>query len=557
MDEISFSSALKKMKKVRIIRLKSILFELYGFEMNKYEVAKIVGVTPQAIGPEIDFLENVDLLKKTRVEKRRGLPSFYYTLNIESLIDSLNLDSDEKGILKEGLIRLQNAYRQLKNLEKDRKISKIESSLYEGIVPNDYKMFNLQFISSILIIAALLFDFGFSMLPDFLKNNQQLFFILQNYSNELRDNLKIDDLDMNNWINENIKSISNIYQKIWNELMQAIVLKSIIQEPSMKIMDKFEETKEEDLKVKVEKFRNYKKQKIKFNEIITEETNIKNKCDQNLRSTVNTLLGIQKKVLKDKIIGNKLDTIYNKLSSLSTKLKSTSLGMTSFGTETEKIEAVNIKIAILKALNEEVDELKDHLANMDQSIDYGNYDEVEIQIKSLFSITRNLDKFQNWYIDPKEFLEKPAEKTKIDKNELDNKILALVNKNKRNNIILLNDFIAEFSSAYPNFRITKNQIVKGIQRLSQKSIYPQIESIKLEKKKEKVIRLDSTDKDQIEILQIANATNGRVTIEGLQLQLDWPVYRAKVVLEDLVSNNKLHFKSTRSEGDVYYIPGVL
>ena len=60
------------MKKTRILRLKEILFELYGFERNKYEVAKLVGVTPQAIGPEIDLLEDVDLLKKVRVEKRRS-----------------------------------------------------------------------------------------------------------------------------------------------------------------------------------------------------------------------------------------------------------------------------------------------------------------------------------------------------------------------------------------------------------------------------------------------------------------------------------------------------
>ncbi|MFX0140777.1 MAG: hypothetical protein ACFFDN_44475, partial [Candidatus Hodarchaeota archaeon] len=369
MDELRFSSVLRKMKKSRIIRLKEILFEMYGFERNKYEISKIVGVTAQAIGPEIDLLENVDLLKKTRVEKKRGLPAYYYTMNIESLIDSLNLDTDEKDILKEGLIRFQSAYRVLKEKEKERKISKIESSLYEGIVPTDHKMFILQFISSLLIIATLLFDFGFSMLPDFLKNNQQLFFILQNYSNELQTNLKIEDPDMNNWINENIKSISNLYQKIWNELMQAIVMASIIKEPSMKIMNKFEETKKEDLKFKIEKFRNYKKGKIKFEEIIKEETNIKNQCEQNLRSTVNTLLGIQKKFLKDKIIANKLDTIYSRISALLNKIKSTSLRMTAFGTESEKIEAVKIITAILKAFNEEIDELKNQLSSLDQSVD--------------------------------------------------------------------------------------------------------------------------------------------------------------------------------------------
>ncbi|MFX1451544.1 MAG: hypothetical protein ACFFCM_11915 [Promethearchaeota archaeon] len=557
MDELRFSSVLKKMKKSRIIRLKEILFEMYGFERNKYEISKIVGVTAQAIGPEIDLLENVDLLKKIRVEKRRGLPSYYYTLNIESLVDSLNLDVNEKGILKEGLIRFQSAYRELKNLERERKISKIETSVYEGLVPNNYKLFILQFISSILIIAALLFDFGFSMLPDFLKNNQQLFFILQNYANELQTNLKIEDTEMNNWISEKIKTIGIIYQKIWNELMQSIVMATVIKEPSMKIMDKFEETKEEDLKVRIEKFRNYKKGKIKIDELITEQTNIKNKCDQNLRSTVNTLLGAQKKVLNDEIIVNKLDTIYNRLSALLTKIKSTSLGMTAFGTETEKIEAVKIIIAILKALNEEIDELKTQLTHLNQSLDNEKFDEVDMQMKSLFSITRNLEKFQDWHTDPKEFLEKPVEKSKIDKKELDNKILALVNKNRDKRVVLLSNFIAEFSTAYPNLEATKSQIVKGIQRVGQKTIYPQIEKIKLEKKKEEVVRLDSTDEDQIEILQIANTLNGRITIEHIQSQLEWPVYRAKVALEDLVTNNKLHFKSTRLDGDVYYIPGVL
>ncbi|NVM01861.1 MAG: hypothetical protein HWN67_05975 [Candidatus Helarchaeota archaeon] len=557
MDELNFSSFLKKIKKVRIIRLKSILFELYGFERNKYEVAKIVGVTPQAIGPEIDLLENVDLLVKTRVEKRRGLPAFYYKLNIDSLIDSLNLDTDEKEILKEGLIRLQPAYRELKNLERERKISKIQSSIYEGIVPNDSQMFVLQFISSILIIAALLFDFGFSMLPDFLKNNKQLFFILQNYANELQTNLKIDDPDMNNWIDENIKSISNIYQKIWNELMQAIVMKSIIKEPSMKILSDFEESKQEDLKKNIEKFRDYKETKKKLTEFIDEEGKLRDNCLNNLKSINNPLLGIQEKFLDDKVRGNKLETVRSRLNMLSSRIRSASLGLTAFPIEKEKIKNVRIKIAILNALNEGINEFLDELTTLDQSVNFEKFDEVDNQLKKLFSMTQNLEKFQKWHTDPKEFFVEPIAKSKIKKEDIDIKIKNLSDKMAKDKVSLLSNFISEFDKNFPNIEVNQNDLTTGIKRLSKKFIYPLIDTIKLQKERIKIIRLAPTDEEQVEVLNLAkNTPNGKVTVESIELQLNWPPYKAKIVLEDLEKNHKILFKRSRSEGEVWYIPGV-
>jgi len=204
------------MKKNRISRLKEILFELYAFERNKYEISKVVGVTPQAVGPEIDLLEDVDLIMKTRIEKSRGIPAYYYRLNIQSLVESLNLESEEKEVLIKSLERLRPAYQQLKTLENERKISKL-GKIYGGIIPTDHKMFVLQFISSLLIIEALMFDIGFSALLEFLKSNQQLYFILENYSNELQMNLKIRDTTMNAFIQENIEIIGQIYQKADNK----------------------------------------------------------------------------------------------------------------------------------------------------------------------------------------------------------------------------------------------------------------------------------------------------------------------------------------------------
>jgi len=558
LDDINFSYALKKMKKSRIIRLKEILSKLYGSEMNKYEIAKFVMVTPQAVGPEVDLLENVGLIKKIRIEKRRGIPAYYYTLDIDSLVDSMELDDGEKEILKDGLVLLQPAHKELKNLERVRKIPKIESTIYEGIVPTDHKMFILQFISSILIIGALIFDPTFSILPEFLKKNQQLFFILQNYSNELRDNLSVNDTRINQWIKENFKSISKIFSKIWDSLMQAIVMASIIKEPSMKIMDKLEETKSADLKRKVEEFRDYSKIKKKLEEFIDEERKEKNKCENNLRIIFTPLLEIQKRVLEDKIIENKIETVRSRLNLLSSKLRSSALGITVFNTEKEKIEAIRIKIAILKAFNKELLNFQNELTTLEQSITFENFDNVDHQLKTIYSMTQNLEKFENWHSDPRVFLEKPIEKSKIDKKDIDNRIQQLVNKLKKENVNLLSDFISKFNSEYPNIEVGQKEIINGINRLSKKSFFPYIETMKLGKKKrEKIVRLNSTEKDQMEVLKLAEASsNGRVTVEAIELQLNWPVHRARIVLDDLVKNHKILFKSTRVDGDVWYIPGV-
>ncbi|MHA1377881.1 MAG: hypothetical protein ACTSRG_05825 [Candidatus Helarchaeota archaeon] len=559
MDEASFSFALRKMKKVRILRLKEILFELYAFERNKYEVAKSVGVTPQAIGPEIDLLENVDLLRKVRIEKRRGLPAYYYTLNLESAVESLkDLNQDEIDLLLECLNRFQPYYRELRALEQERKIIKIEGNIYEGIVPNDHKMFTLQFISSILIIGSLLSDLGSSLLPDFIKNNQQLFFILQDYSNTLREKLLTDSSELNKWLKENIKAISELYSKIWNFLMLSIVIASIIKEPSMKIMDKLEETKGDNLKKEVEKFRNYSKTKKKLNDFITEEGKIKNRCETNLKNMMLPLTEVQNMVINDEIIENKIDIIYQRLKLLSSRLQSSSLGLTSFDSEKERIEALKIRIAILSALNQQVNKFENELTKLRHSIIEKKFDDADSQIKSLISLTHNLEKLQKWHSDPHEFFEKTIEKSKIKKEEIDSKIQALVEEMKEEKAQLLSDFISQFNSNYPTINVSKKEIEDGIKRLNKKSVYPYIESIKLGKKREKIVRLDSTQKDQDEVIKIAQASpNGKVTIPIIKLQLNWPSYRAKIVLNDLVRNNKdVLFKHTRSEGDMWFIRGL-
>ena len=85
------------MKKERILRLHKIVFELYSTEQNKANISKKLKFAPQTIGPDLDLLEDVKIIRKSRVEHRKGIPSTYYITDIQSILRGLGVPQKDVG----------------------------------------------------------------------------------------------------------------------------------------------------------------------------------------------------------------------------------------------------------------------------------------------------------------------------------------------------------------------------------------------------------------------------------------------------------------------------
>jgi len=565
MDLINFDFELKKMKKRRILILKELIFELYAFERNKYQLAKLVSITPQAIGPVVDLLEEVELITKVREVQTRKIPSFFYGFDVVNAVSDFNLSDIEKDILIELMKRFQPVYKELKELENEERIEKKFESFYEGIVPNNAKMFVLQVISSLLILAALILDIDFMesnpfFTPQFLASHPTFQSQMEMYKIKLHETLTPPSQDFIDFVSAYSKEIPAIYTKIWTELMQLVMFISLMKEPSVQLKSMSEsKDKEAEMKKKLEKlvesFQDYSKKKL--NQVIDEEGQQRNSIVKNLNVTQKKVTEIQGKVIEDKAFSSELENFYNKLNYGINKIKNLPLGIMGMNKEIEKVEFLNNKIAIAKAISSIISDVFDELQKLEKEIQFEGPNLNKIK-KGIDEKLQGTELLLKWVESPTDFLTKGPSKTKINKKEIIKKLKKLIGEIKDMSVISEDELLREFKDYYKNLDMDLKVFKSVLNNLIKDKTIVGIDKIKDGKKSKTVYILRETSEDQQKIFELAShSPSGKVTIPKIIESLGWSNLKARYLLQELQANGQIEYSKSKSEGELWFIPGVM
>ena len=565
MDLINFDFELKKMKKRRILILKELIFELYAFERNKYQLAKLVGITPQAIGPIVDLLEEVEMIKKVREVQTRKIPSYFYGFDVVNAISDFNLSDIEKDILIELMNRFQPLYTELKELENEERIEKTFESFYEGIVPNNAKMFVLQVISSLLILAALILDIDFMesnpfFTPQFLASHPSFQSQMERYKNKLLETITPPSQDFEDYVSAYTKEIQTIYTKIWTELLQLVMFESLMKGTSSQLKSMSEtKDKEEEMKKNLEKlverFQDYTKKKL--NEVMDDEGQQRNSIVKNLNVTQKKVLEIQGKSLENKPLSSELEDFYNKLNHGINKIKNLPLGIMGMDKENEKIEFVKNKIAIEKAISSVISDVWNELQKLETEIQFEgpNLNKVKKVISEKLQGTELLLK---WVESPIDFLTKSPSKTKINKKEITQKMKKLIGDVKEMSVISEDEFVREFREYYKNLDVDLKVIRSVLNNLVKDKTIVGLVKVKDGKKAINAYILRETNEDQQKIFEMAShSPSGKITIPKIIESLGWSNLKARYLLQELQANGQIEYRKSKSEGESWFIPGVM
>ena len=554
MDLINFDFELKKMKKRRIFILKELIFELYAFERNKYQLARLVGITPQGIGPIVDLLEEVELIEKVREEQKRRIPSYFYGFDILNAVSDFNLTDIEQDILVELMEKFRPIYAELKEIENEKRSEKIT---IEGIVPNNAKMFVLQVVSSLLMIAAAILDI------DFTDSNQIIQKQVSYYKNSKKNilmTLRHPSQEFIDFISAYSKEIPVIYTKIWTELSNSMMFESLMKEQSVQIQGE-SETKDETAELKknleklVESFQDYSKKKL--NQVMDEEGQQRNSIVKTLNVTQKKVTEIQGKALENKALSSELEDFYNKLHYGINKIKNLPLGIMGIDKEKEKVEFLSKKIAIEKAISSVISDVFDELQKLEKEIQFEgpNLNKVKRSIDEKLQGTELLLK---WVENPKDFLAKGTSKKKLNKKEITQKMKKLIGEVKEMAVISEDELMREFKEFYKNLDVDPKTIKSILNGLVKDQTIIGVVKVKDGKKTKSLYILRETNEEQQKIFEMAShSPSGKVTIPKIIEKHGWSNVKARYLLEELHSKGHLEYRKTKSEGEAWYTPGVL
>ncbi|MHA1784250.1 MAG: hypothetical protein ACTSVY_11825 [Candidatus Helarchaeota archaeon] len=565
MDSINFDFELKRMKKRKILILKEIIFELYAFERNKYQLSKLVGITPQAIGPIVDLLKEVELIQISREERKRKIPAFFYKFDLKSSISEINLADSEKEILLELMNRFQPIYAELKELENENRIEQTIENFYEGIVPNTAKMFILQVISSLLILASLILDIEFLNVnpffsPGFLKSHPNFLSQLEHYKNELNSKLSPIPQDLEDFISYNLKEIEVIYNKIWTELLQLVMFESIMKEPSVnlkRIVESKESTElnKKKLKKLIENFKDYSKKKLK--DVLNDENIQRNTNIKDFNITQKKITEIMDKILDDRKLTTELNDIYNKMNSFMNKIKTLPIGITRMEKDKDKLEFLNDKIAIEKAISNIISGIFDDLQKMEKEIQFEGSNIVSIK-KEINKKLQDIELLMKWVENPRELFLDAPKKSKINKKEVRRKLSELLQDFKETSVISEDDLIREFREFHPNLDVNAKILKSILVKMVKEKIILGMEKIKSGKKNITVYILRETNEDQQKIYELAkHSPSGKVTIPRIVDNFGWSEVKARYILGILKENGHVEYRYTKSEGETWFIPAIM
>ena len=563
MDITNFDYELKKMKKRKIKILEELIFELYAFERNKYQLSKLVGISPQAIGPIVDILHNVELIKVSRTEQKRKIPADFYTMDLQSSLSNIELTSSEKEVIIDFLNRFRPVFAEIKDLENELKADEKLELIYEQATPTSAKMFILQILTYLLIMAASVLDLE---LPEdnsffntrFLETQPLISSQLEQYKRyieEIKPKLSAIPLDFQDHAVYYSKELEVIYAKVWN-ILQMVVFESVMKKPSIPIAP---EPKEDESKKKLKKLveinLDYSIKKV--DDVLNAENKQRNVNMKDLNVTQKKMLDIMGKVQNDKNLLAELDGFYTKINSFSNTIKNLPIGIMGIDNDKEKIGFLNNKIAVEKTISSIVSEVFDMLQKLEKEIQFegpnANKSKNDIELKM-----QDIELLIKWAQNPMDILGDTPSKSKIDKKELERKMNKLIDEMIEVSVISEGDLIKEFRENHPNLSVDLKIIKSILNKLVKEKLIPGLEKVKVGKKTEKVYILRETDGDQQEIFELAkNSTSGRVTIPRIIDTLGWKEVKARYILKVLRENGHIEYNKTTSEGETWYIPGIL
>ena len=170
------------------------------------------------------------------------IPSNFYSIYIPSALSNLDLENSEKEILIDFLNRFKPIYAQIKRIENEHKSTDKADLIYEQATPTSAKMFILQILTYLLIMAAAALDTEFPednrfFNQEFLQSKPLIASQLDQYKRyieEIKPKLSEVPLDFQDHAIYYSKELEKIYEKIWN-LLQMVVFESIMKKPSIPI----------------------------------------------------------------------------------------------------------------------------------------------------------------------------------------------------------------------------------------------------------------------------------------------------------------------------------
>ncbi|MFX1451223.1 MAG: hypothetical protein ACFFCM_10300, partial [Promethearchaeota archaeon] len=546
-----FNSYLEKMQKERILRLQEIVFELYASEQNKANISKILKFSPQTIGPDLDLLEEVKIIRSSRIEHRKGIPSTYYITDIESILKSLKMP--QMDVSFKLLFKLKPYYAKIKELEQKEK----ELQYLGRIFSLSSELFLLQFVSSLLLFAAVIFyphiEYYDNLKQDLPIDFERYNSIIQTHISEISEEVK-------KWVIQNSKEINEIFEFVWNNLSKKF-LKSMLKESSLAIINGYKASKDEELREHIQKLKAqnliYGKINLKnIDDLIKYERDIRQKLYKSLNDSNILIQKSMKKTLDDKEISNLLDSIRSDLTKYRNDVRKSII------IEEKDVETANIKLQIIMVLLVESTLLLKLCNELDGAIGSSNWENVTILIQE---IKLNLSKIRDLLILQQNIMttganikniasqlesefklilgefHEPLKKEKFKKKEyykkLSDILLSLGEEiqAEMGGIILLAELYQLLKKKYPQVELEVEDLKVSLNNLKDDKL---ILGLKKLKSGIELVRFYPSEisGDMNKILELA-AELEQLKIGDVMSRLNWNHERSQLVLEDLVKNN--------------------
>ncbi|MHA1146155.1 MAG: hypothetical protein ACTSRW_15570 [Candidatus Helarchaeota archaeon] len=560
MDLVDFDWAIKNMRKEKILRLKQILFELYAFERTKYEMSKLLKITAQSIGPEIDLLEGLKLIRRTRTVEKYHIPSTYYKMDIDNVIDKLEfLSGDKKNLLSELLERFQPIYALLKKLENEHVIELDVEKFHQGIIPTDLEMLLLQIISSLFILFIIIHDVDFyaAFGPKFLDRNSLLLKNLEDYGTELKLKLPPPEKEMVGWIESNSERITGLFEAIWMQLLQKIIFASMVNEPlqSLSVIESAKQSKRLNLQKVVKSNRRPVNKKTKSKDMIDDDTRMKNTVLKRVQAIIDKITMIQSEI-ENKRMSRKINSMLTRIGFIIDKIRNAPLGLLN-KSEKEKREVLSIKIAILTTLSDYLNDFFDTLQDLEQNIGLETEKSLKIMM-NVFNLIPAIEDLTAWYEDPTEFTKKPAKRRRIKGKELESYLSSFISKlSMRTSIVEVKEFIHLFFDEYSEIAAEFKFLKKILDKFRKNGLILGLEKYQHGGNDVEIIRLKPTTDDGKLILKLAsNSPELKISLKEIQQKLDFTPIRARVVIEDLKKEFDVREDPSSIESEVWYFPGL-
>jgi len=568
------------MQKERILRLKQILFELFVTEQNKSRISRILNISPQTIGPDLDLLEQFLLIVKTREEHTKGIPSTFYKTNVNFIVNSLNLNFDETHLLMELIETLQPIYSKIKIYQK-RVLKELNAKaieeIYNTIIPLNMEMLILQFVISILLFGAVFFH---DHIP-FLSRIEEEKLPIGNYK-LYASRMKLqgkyqEDEEVINWLKVNSESIGNLYENIWNRFYKDFFFSSVLKEPVMKVVNNMDKIKGQEIKDTIEKLKAQNMLYISsdfknIDKLKTHERKLRQSTQEMLNQANIIIQKGMKHFLNEKELLDKFDNLRSRISPLKNQIMRMNIGEGSLEILKVKSQIMNVilvKTNILSNLCVKLEENFDNKNNILILIPEVNSDISDLNILLNFAkeispdlkSTKKIEKkFQSRFqLILREF-RTPIKKAELSKKEyqriIQERLLEIgeILKEETGGIVSIPELYQKFKKTHPEFEFELNDLRKNISKLADRKL---IAGIKKLKSGVEVVKFYPTDgsSDQNAIVELAYET-GKVTVALLMKSLNWSQERIRQVLEDLEHSKILYRTSSASEGEVWYLKGL-